>query len=345
MERINNKDRFNGRVKTKRLLLIVILSLFLTPYSLLSAKTEQQTQREREQQFMYYWYAARQAKEAGQYDRALLLLRQCELLNPNDALTLETLGILCYGTNRKIQAINYISRAFWLDPGERWQTYYSLQDLITPEDNPSKTKHQKLILEAAVKANPTKPEIWEELVGVYAQQEDWQSTLNCLDKIDELRGKDPRCAKTRYRIYMYQKKDKLALAAIEDYLKVDPINTEILEIQISHLLTKKASLKKLRPLCERYLMLDQRNASLLNNYAWLLAEKKTDLEYAESLSLRALSIDSENPVFIDTYAWILHLMGKKDMARYFIRQALQLTSPASAERQEIQKHYKTIYKK
>ncbi|MBQ1874813.1 MAG: hypothetical protein II144_03905 [Paludibacteraceae bacterium] len=331
-------------MKGSRYILLLVLCAFGTAF--LMPLWAQQTEREREQQFTYYWYAARQAKENGEYDRALMLLLQCEQLKPDDALTLETIGLFYYGTGRRIQGINYISRAFWLDPGERWQTYYNLQDLVDPENTPTKLKHQKMILEAAAKANPKDPEIYEKMVGVYAAMEDWSATLNSLDKIDELRGKDSRCAKTRFRIYRYQKKDKQALAALEDYLKVDPNDAEILELLIGYLsLEKNASFKTMEPLYERYLLLNPHNPVILNNYAWALAEKKKDLEKAETLSLRALSMEEDNPVFIDTYAWILHLQGKRDMARYFIRRALQLTSPGSAEQKEIQKHYKIIYKK
>lgn len=77
----------------------------------------QQTERQREQQFTYYWYAARQAQEAKEYDRALMLLLLCEQLNPKDAMTQETIGLLYWGTGRNLEAINYLARAFVLDPG------------------------------------------------------------------------------------------------------------------------------------------------------------------------------------------------------------------------------------
>ena len=66
---IKNKDRFAKRIKTKRLLMIAFLSLFLTPYSLIVS----QNTVEQEQQFTYYWYAAKQAINAEKYDEALTL--------------------------------------------------------------------------------------------------------------------------------------------------------------------------------------------------------------------------------------------------------------------------------
>lgn len=310
----------------------------------LSPILAQQTEREREQQFTYYWHAARQAKEAGQYDRALMLLLQCEQLNPKDAITLETIGLLYYGTNRKIQAINYITRAFYLDPGERWQTYYQLLDLIGGDD-PDTQKQQLDALEIAAKANPDNVEIWEALVTIYAPRGDWNNTFHALDRIETLQGAQARCAQARHRIYRYLKDDKKAQAALEDYLKVDPGNTDILEQLLDFLFDKDAPLKKVRPFFERYVALGGKDAAMYNNYAWLLATNKTELDYAETLALRALNYDAYDANYIDTYAWILYLQGKRDQARYFIRQALQQATPGSDLAKEIQKHYNIIYKK
>ena len=43
---------------------------------------------EREQQFTYYWYAAKQAIEEKRFDEALVILNFCHQLNPNDGMTL-----------------------------------------------------------------------------------------------------------------------------------------------------------------------------------------------------------------------------------------------------------------
>ena len=87
---IKNKDRFAKRIKTKRLLMIAFLSLFLTPYSLIVS----QNTVEQEQQFTYYWYAAKQAINAEKYDEALTLLEFCRLIKPDDGQTLTFLGTM-----------------------------------------------------------------------------------------------------------------------------------------------------------------------------------------------------------------------------------------------------------
>ena len=304
----------------------------------------QQTERQREQQFTYYWYAARQAQEAKEYDRALMLLLLCEQLNPKDAMTQETIGLLYWGTGRNLEAINYLARAFVLDPGAHWQAYYGLLEHFSAEvENTRSLETKRDILKTAAEASPKDAELWETLATVYVQLEDWTNTLDALDHIEEIQGADARCATMRYRIYRYLKKDKQAQKALEDHLAINPDEDVILGMLIDILNEKKAPLKKLRPLYERYLLLNPMNDHILNNYAWALATQKTDLDYAETLVLRAMKLDDENVNYVDTYAWILHLKGEHEMARYYIRKAMQMVNPASDLKDEIMKHYKTIY--
>ena len=305
----------------------------------------QQTARQREQQFTYYWYAARQAQEAKEYDRALMLLLLCEQLNPNDAMTQETIGLLYWGTGRNLEAINHLARAFVLDPGAHWQVYYGLLNhFSTGVENTRSLETKRNILKTAAEASPKDAELWETLATVYVQLEDWTNTLDALDHIEEIQGADARCAMMRYRLYRYLKKDKQARQALENYLAVDPIDEEVLGQLIDLLNEKNTPLKRMRPLYDRYLLINPLNDHILNNYAWALAQKKTDLDYAETLVLRAIKIDEENANYMDTYAWILYLKGEHNMARYYIRKAMQMVNPTSVLKDEIWKHYKTIYK-
>ena len=304
----------------------------------------QQTERQREQQFTYYWYAARQAQEADEYDRALMLLLLCEQLNPQDAMTQEAIGLLYWGTGRTVQAHDYLARACKLSPGDCWQSYYSLLEHLQSEDTKQSLEGKRDILKNVAKAAPKRVEVWETLATVYVKLEDWNGTLDALDHIEEIQGADPRCAAMRFRIYRYLKKDKQAQQALENYLAVEPNDEGILAYLIDLMNEKQTPLKKMRPLYDRYLLINPHNDHILNNYAWALAQKKTDLDYAETLVLRAMKIDETNANYVDTYAWILYLKGENQMARYYIRKAMQMVNPTSALKDEIWKHYKTIYK-
>ena len=59
---------------------------------------------EQEQQFKYYWYAAREAIEQEKYPEAYALLEFCHLLNPNDGMTLYQLGVIQTGLKHEEEA-------------------------------------------------------------------------------------------------------------------------------------------------------------------------------------------------------------------------------------------------
>lgn len=160
-------------------------------------------------------------------------------------MTQETIGLLYWGTGRNLEAINYLARAFVLDPGAHWQVYYGLLKHFSAEvENTRSLETKRDILKTAAEASPKDAELWETLATVYVQVEDWTNTLDALDHIEEIQGADARCATMRYRIYRYLKKDKQAQKALEDHLAINPDEDVVLGMLIDILNEKKAPLKK-----------------------------------------------------------------------------------------------------
>ena len=71
---------------------------------------------EEQQQFSYYWYAARQALEEQRYADAYALLQFCQAINPDDGQTLTYLGILYQGIGGQTRAEEAYEQAYRLDP-------------------------------------------------------------------------------------------------------------------------------------------------------------------------------------------------------------------------------------
>ena len=67
---------------------------------------------EQEQQFKYYWYAAKQAIEQERYADAYALLEFCHMLNPKDGQTNAFLGVLYDGIGNKEQAQKLYQQAY-----------------------------------------------------------------------------------------------------------------------------------------------------------------------------------------------------------------------------------------
>lgn len=257
---------------------------------------------EQEQQFKYYWYAAKQAIVEERYPEAYSLLRFCQELNPNDAHTLHYLGIMYSSLHRQEQAQQY------------WEASYRLE--------------------------PKNAELIERLLSLYINQEQWKQALQMQDALDKLNGYDAMSAITRYRIYASADQPKKALKAIDKYLETDPDNLRFVLFRIDVLEHLGAKTKVLYAAYERVLELDPYNLRILNDYAYHLATHGGDLSKAEQMSGITIREEPSNPSFLDTYGWIMHLKGQDELAKFYLNKALWNAPVEYTE--EIQKHLDAI---
>ena len=266
----------------------IVLSLLLLPCSLFAAKPQQvKLTTEQEQQFTYYWYAARQAIEEQHFADAYALLEFCNALKPNDAQTLYFLGVLYRNIGKEELAAETFKKAYEADPANQWQNYLE----------PLKLK--------------------------YIEAQNWKKALAVQDEIDKRQGEmDAYSALTRYRIYAMWGKPKKAIAAIDKYLEVEPSDIRFLLFRLELMEQTKAKKTELYAMYERILELDPSNLMVLNNYAYLLAINGGDLKKAERMSERTIRENPNNPVYLDTYGWILHLQGQDELAKFYLNKAL-----------------------
>ena len=279
----------------RRAFYIVLLLLFLVPLH-----------AEQDEQFMYYWYAAKEAIQNEQYPEAYVLLQFCDELKPNDVQTLYYLGVMHEALKHEQEAKVYYERAYKLVGRGKM-----------PEDLP------------------------ERLKMIYIHEEQWDKAIQMQDAIDKINGYDGYSAITRYRIYALANQPKKAIKAVDDYLKTDPDNIRFLMFRID--LTEQTNGKKktLYALYERVLELDPYNTMVLNNYAYHLATHGGDLTKAEQMSAITIREEPNNPTFLDTYGWIMHLKGQDELAKFYLSKALwNVTSEAN--REVIKKHLEAI---
>lgn len=266
----------------------IVLFLLLIPCSLFAAKPQQaKLTTEQEQQFTYYWYAARQAIEEQRFADAYALLEFCQMLKPNDGQTLTFLGVVYRGIGKEEEANEAFKKAYEADPANQWQNYL------------------------------------EPLKEQYLKAQNWKKALALQDEIDARKGEmDAYSALTRYRIYAMWGKPKKAIAAIDRYLEVEPSDIRFMLFRLELMEQTKVKKKELYAMYERILALDPANLMVLNNYAYLLATNGDDLKKAERMSERTIRENPNNPVFLDTYGWILHLQGQDELAKFYLNKAL-----------------------
>lgn len=293
---------------------------------------------EREQEFTYYWYAAKHAVDTQRYPEALMLFRFCEQINPNDGKTLEFLGVIYEALQRHEQATRYFQRAYEAD-ATLWRRYAEsrLRQGVTDK----KERKQLLrIIEGGVKADSQEPENWDFLRQVYTSFGQYSQAIHAQDKMDAIMGYDAYSAINRYRIYAIAGDAKRSLREIERYLDQDPTDIRFVLFKVELLEYMHAKWSTLEQAYQQVLALEPNHMLTLNNYAYGLAIRGGDIQQAERMSRRTIQAEPENAIYLDTYAWILHLQGQNTLAEFYIHKALK--NAGEKDQAEIERHYREI---
>jgi tetratricopeptide (TPR) repeat protein len=77
------------------------------------------------------------------------------------------------------------------------------------------------------------------------------------------------------------------------------------------------------------LLLDPENHLILNNYSYSLAEREKNLEQALEMSKLAVEQQPENGAYLDTLGWIYFRMGELDLAKKYVREAIDAGSASA----------------
>ena len=293
--------------------------ILLVAVLLLSVKMQAMTV-EQQQQFTYYWYAAKQAIVEERYDDAYVLLKFCHAINPEDGHTMTCLGIIEQGIGNDLKGLLLLNDAFEADPHDQWFHYVkALLDINTP----SSWAQALIVLEKAheVQQPNCDEELLDQLQDMYLKLDKWSEALAIQDELDKINGYTSQSAILRVRIRIIQKKPKKALAEVNRYLEQDPTDVNLLEYKVGIMGMTKAKAKELYPIYEQILEINPHNLSILNDYAWTLATHKGDLNKAESMSAITIKEDPYNATFLDTYGWIMYMKGEKDLALFYLTRA------------------------
>lgn len=287
---------------------ITLFILLLTALPMSAAKKAVSLPVEQEQQFRYYWYAAKQAIEQERYADAYALLEFCHMLNPNDGQTSAFLGVLYDGIGMKDQAAELYQQAYEADPEGQWQRYLDM-------------KMKQCI-----------------------EQQDWEEALKTQDEIDRHQMDEASSAYMHFRLYAAQGKAKKALQALDKYLETDPMNLRFLVMKMELLEHTNAKKATLYAIYDKILALEPMYLGVLNNYAYHLATHKGDLQKAEQMSAITIREEPTNPVYLDTYGWILYQQGQNELALFYLNRALS-NSQEDATRAEIERHIEIVRSK
>lgn len=335
----------------RHILVVVLCSLFLVPaWAKKPVAHTPVLTVEQEQQFTYYWYAAKQAIEEERYADAYALLEFCRLINPNDAQTTAFLGVLYNGMGQKARARQTYRRAFELAPGDQWFRY---SDVLFKSGTKEDRKEAIRVCETAFKQqkesvknhkrNQVENDLLEMLRKAYMEDGQWKKALAIQDEIDRVTGFDDYSAYYRYRIYVRWGKTKKAIEVIDRYIEQDPTDVRFLKFRIELLEYTKAPKEDIYRMYDRVLEVEPYNLEILNSYAYMIATQGGDLKKAERMSAITIREEPNSPYYLDTYGWILHLQNQDDLALFYLKRALW-NAAEEAVRAEIEKHMRQISK-
>lgn len=206
---------------------------------------------EEEKQFLYYFYASRDAINQQDYARALLLLEFCRQLNPQEALVLDNLGVINTALGNLQDAEKLYAEAYKLSPDECWQHY---ADHLLASGAESSLKTARKVMEETLKRRPNDAVIAEYLLQIYVRDQLWKQALAMQDKIDAISGYDGNSALNRYRIYYQWGKWQKAVEEIDKYLEEDPTSVYFLLLR-ADIYIRTNQLEEAYNLCTRIVKL------------------------------------------------------------------------------------------
>lgn len=236
-------------------LFLVALLLSVNSFALKKAELKAPTLSvEQEQQFKYYFYAAKDAIEHERYADAYALLEFCRMLNPNDGQVLAFLGVLYEGIGAKETAYMLYEQAYEADPVGQSERYNEIQ----------KTKR---MYDAY---NEFKTYVYE------------GKTRKALSTIDNYLKTDPKNVSFMLmRVDLLEQmnaKPKTLYNAYEQVLSVDPGHLYVLNNYAYLLATNKGDLNKAEQMSLYTINEDPFNAVYLDTYGWILhMQGKDDL--------------------------------------------------------------------
>ncbi len=192
----------------------------------------------------------------------------------------------------------------------------------------------KTAFENVLKADKSRYVIWESMLAVYAEIEDYVSMDIYSEEAMSLFPMQPLP-------YLYHGLSNIQLRNFEDASKsletgkkyvVDNID---LEIQFLSLLgdsfhNLKEHVKSDKAYNE-VLELEPNNTFILNNYSYYLSLRGENLKRAEIMARKAVELDPDNNSNMDTYGWVLFKLGNYEEAEIWIKKSIDASEYNSGE--------------
>uniref|UniRef100_UPI0032180793 tetratricopeptide repeat protein n=1 Tax=uncultured Draconibacterium sp. TaxID=1573823 RepID=UPI0032180793 len=190
----------------------------------------------------------------------------------------------------------------------------------------AKLKEARTELLKALDINSNDYVIWERIMFIDNDLQDWPGLYEHTQKVIELFPNQPQG-------YFFH---AIACVQLEKFEEAKTISDEGLDyvienpqLQANFLMLKGESIYKLGNKAEAFQIFDKaveidpENYLTLNNYAYYLSVDGSNLDKAERMSGRVVERFPDNSTYLDTHAWVLFKKGEYTLAKFYMETAIK----------------------
>lgn len=194
--------------------------------------------------------------------------------------------------------------------------YYNLSQLDS-----ARVKFRK-----AVEIDPNRPPIWQQILTIDSQLNDFEALKTESDKALEYFPQQPVFYLFNGIALLQNKEAEKALESLSTGKNLVVDNNKLLAQFYASLGDAYHEQKDHENSDKSYdmaLKYDPQNTIVLNNYAYYLSLRKINLEKAESMAKKANDLNPDVASFQDTYGWVLYTRENYQNALFWVEESLK----------------------
>lgn len=274
--------------------------------------------------------------ESGNFDKAIEVYKRLagKLYGKSKAIILMQLGDVLNKSGRYEEAGQVFEELTTLAPDETINYYIAGKFY---EYTKNYEKAEKMYL-GALNINPTYAQTLKRLAVVYLLQDRTKDALKYINMIDELE-RDVDYYLLKAECYSIEKDNKTAMVILEDALKENPTNTQVL-VFLASLYEEAGNIDRTLELVKKALEIEPENPIFQNFLGFMYAEMGTNLDEALVLIEKALKKEPENGAYLDSLGWVYYKKKDYKKAYKYITEALKYMP----EEKELQDHLDAVKK-
>lgn len=185
----------------------------------------------------------------------------------------------------------------------------------------------RLALENVIQYRKDKYSIWEHLLLIDNQLNDWISLFKHSTEAIEYFPNIPIFyflnGFSGFQLSKYEQAKKTLELGYSILPKNDKLQSDFLTF-LGEVYYNLGDKTKAYDCFDKLIAIEPNNIMVLNNYSYYLSLDKTNLDRAKSMSYSTIMMEPENPTYLDTYAWILFEMKSYSESLKYIKKAVEL---------------------